>query len=197
MTFMNILESLKEGTHSLHVHLENHPRLQRVVREDLQRDDYKDLLTLLFGFYVPLEECLAGWMKDAAPVPGFEARRKAPLLLRDLQTLGSPVTSPAGVPHCTHLPSVGSLSEALGCLYVLEGATLGGKVVAKCLKRSLNLDASNGAAFYHGYGPETGPMWRSFGDLLTASAARTELTAAPTIEAARETFKALDDWLSL
>jgi heme oxygenase len=195
---MNILESLKVGTHSLHLQLENHPRLQRVVREDLQLDDYQELLTLLLGYYVPFEEKLAGWMKDARPAFDFdfEARRKVPLLLRDLQTLGRPVSEPADVPHCTNLPSIDSPSRVLGCLYALEGATLGGKVVAKCLKRSLNLDADGGASFYHGYGPDTGPMWHSFSALLTACIAREDIEAAPMIEAARETFSSLDDWLS-
>ena len=50
----------------------------------------------------------------------------------------------------------------MGCLYVLEGATLGGVVIRRHPEQKLRLGPDNGAAFFHAYGPDTGRRWREF-----------------------------------
>ncbi len=56
-------------------------------------------------------------------------------------------------------PSLGGVAAGLGALYVVEGATLGGRVIARHLARSLALGPADGAAFFAGYGDRTGAMW--------------------------------------
>ena len=57
-------------------------------------------------------------------------------------------------------PEPSCVAEALGMLYVVEGATLGGNVILKRLR-------DNGAvrpefAFLHPYGSQSGRMWKRF-----------------------------------
>lgn len=57
-------------------------------------------------------------------------------------------------------PEPRSTAEALGMLYVLEGSTLGGRLILRAL-RERGVDVS-GLAFLDPYGAETGARWRSF-----------------------------------
>jgi heme oxygenase len=57
-------------------------------------------------------------------------------------------------------PDIRTRAEALGAFYVLEGSSLGGRVILKELKsRGASL---TGLGFLDPYGPDTGQRWRSF-----------------------------------
>ena len=157
---------------------------------------YTDLLQKLFGFYKPLEErivALPGWHN--LPVE-LERRQKAPLLARDLLWLK--VTQPqlSQLTSCERLPEVKSVTEALGCLYVLEGATLGGQIISRHLKKNLALDEDRGCAFFYSYGDAVGLMWKSFRETLTSHCSRRGRTEEEQlVKSACETFVSLDYWL--
>lgn len=57
------------------------------------------------------------------------------------------------------------------------------------------LAAANGAAFFNGYGSETGAMWRAFGDMLRRYAA-SGMEDGLILQGAVETFAALEVWLA-
>ena len=126
-------------------------------------DAYRDLLERLHGFYDPLEERLAPW---AETVPGleFRARRKTPLLVADLHALaGHPG------PVASALPAVDTPARALGVIYVLEGATLGGKLIARDARQRLGVTPETGAAFFAAYGSAAAARWRAFGTVVEAA----------------------------
>jgi len=50
----------------------------------------------------------------------------------------------------------------MGILYVIEGSTLGGRVIYKNIHQNLELDADSGAAYFSGYGELTEPLWKGF-----------------------------------
>jgi heme oxygenase len=54
-----------------------------------------------------------------------------------------------------------SLAYALGYCYVIEGSTLGGRVILKQVGPALKLD-NGGTQFFSGYGAETGKYWKDF-----------------------------------
>lgn len=57
-------------------------------------------------------------------------------------------------------PALGGVDEALGFAYVLEGATLGGRVIRK---RVAAAGASLvGLSFFDVYGPATADQWKRF-----------------------------------
>ncbi len=189
-----ILDELKRRTRAQHERIEQRVPL---LREDLSRSEYRNLLSRWLGFYLPLEAALAqvrGW--DGVAELDRESRRKVPLLQADLRFLGAAAAPSAGCAAPADLPCVGTLPRALGCMYVTEGATLGGAIIARHLARTLGVTPATGCAFYGGYGPRTGPMWKAFGATLEAYALAHPAAAADIIDAACETFVQLDRWLS-
>jgi heme oxygenase len=110
-------------------------------------------LESFYGFYLPLEERLA----NAAL--GFELRHRSPLLSRDLIALGATPYQLEEVARCPDLPRLHTVAEAAGCLYVVEGAALGGQVIAKAIERHLGIGADAGASFFFGDGPDTAARW--------------------------------------
>lgn len=164
-----------------------------LLRPDFSRQDYHALLRRFYGYYLPLEQRLleAGhWREMGLDYP---QRRKIPALEGDLACFGETGSTLAALPRCGVLPEIGSLAGTMGCLYVLEGATLGGQIISKHLSGNLQLSPETGSAFFAGYGAETGPRWKAFGEIFTAAAKPGEEEAI--IAAANRTFSTLADWL--
>jgi heme oxygenase (biliverdin-IX-beta and delta-forming) len=149
---------------------------------------YRLRIEQFYGFYAPIEDRLGALGAFAAPGTGPE--RKAPLLLADLLVLG--VAAPS-LPQCQALPDLTGAAEMLGCLYVLEGATLGGQVIARRLRDTLGIGPASGASFFHGHGEETGARWRAFTAVLAASG-RDEVHQDAMVRSAIGTFRALRLW---
>ena len=169
-----------------------------LVSPHLTREVYRKRLEQFYGFYLPLEERLAERLAER-PHAGEEwgrwgldlnARRKVPLLEADLRVLG---TAPDRLPRCADLPPLPSLAAVFGCLYVLEGATLGGQVISRHVRGRLGIYPENGGRFFAGYGPEVGARWREFGGALERYAVAPHLQEA-VIQSARATFVAFTDW---
>jgi heme oxygenase (biliverdin-IX-beta and delta-forming) len=58
----------------------------------------------------------------------------------------------------------------LGCLYVLEGATMGGRMITRHLQATFGITPDAGGRFFDGYGADTGKMWQSTRQLLVRGA---------------------------
>lgn len=58
--------------------------------------------------------------------------------------------------------SLASAGYVLGGLYVVEGATLGGAIVAKRVAQRLGLTSGQGCAYFSSYGADTGRRWSEF-----------------------------------
>jgi len=164
-----------------------------LTSETLTLDAYRRTLERSYGFYSPLEAGLAevgGWKERGLDLT---ERRKAPLLEADLRALGA--ADPTAVPVCTDLPPHGTLSAAFGCLYVMEGATLGGQVISKAVAKSLGLMPETGGRFFHSYGDRTGPMWQAFRTAISTFVV-TVADQDEAVAAAKATFQTLHRWLS-
>ena len=186
-----IMAQLREQTRAYHAQLESHSDL-------LQRmnalSDYRQMLERFYGIYAPLESQLTEVFQQCPTAFDFEKRRKSALLAADLRMLGVPEERLHCLPRISYLPAVSTLPQAYGCLYVLEGATLGGQILSRRLNQALGLDASNGAAFLNSYGNQIGRMWREFGDAVTAYAALHD-EDDQIVSGACATFAAFTDWL--
>ena len=79
-------------------------------------------------------------------------------------------------------------SGAIGALYVLEGARLGGKLLARRVEAELGLTAEHGASYLNGDGADTGRRWRQFLAALEERLVSAE-DLARAIAAARMTFR--------
>ena len=150
----------------------------------------------MYGFYKPLEAALAPWKSFvwSESESASAGREKTPLLMRDLCALSAGDALEA-IPLCPETPRLETLAQALGCLYVLEGATLGGQIIGRHLQTVHGIGPDNGAAFFGGYGPETGRRWKDFGQVITRHAEREDCPAEQIIAAARETFSRYEAWV--
>jgi heme oxygenase len=183
-----ILGCLKDGTAAQHEALERRVDLANRLRDPAT---YAGLLGRFYGFYAPLEAALGRVGGYESVGLDFAERRKAALLRRDLIALGR---DPDGFP-LRPTPAVGSLASALGTLYVLEGATLGGRFITATVAARLGLTPDRGCGFFASYGARVGAMWAAFRAALVAYATGEEVETE-VVAAANDTFDALDRWLA-
>jgi heme oxygenase len=187
-----ILTRLSEATGHFHDAME---RRLPLFHDAFTRDYYRGLLGRFLGFYSPWEERLLAQPWPPAWEFEFGKRRKIPLLIQDLTALGLVPAELAQLPRCEGLPQITTQAQALGCWYVLEGATLGNQVIARHLRAKLSFTPETGLAYFHGYGPETGARWQAFTAILRTAAAA--LAADDEIVAtARQTQATWDLWLA-
>ena len=184
-----IMTALKECTRALHEQIEMHVCLLDRLNS---LDSYRMLLERFLGYYEPIELKLR--MLSFAELD-FSSRRKTEKLKADLSDLGLSSRNLAALPRCEDLPDLNNSVQALGCLYVLEGATLGGQIIARELRARFGLDDNHGAAFFSGYGAETGMRWKEFGATVNNCVSIQE-TEEFAIESARDTFITLDRWIA-
>jgi heme oxygenase len=160
-----ILAKLKEATKTQHEELET---VVDIMNQMFSRADYRTLLGKFYRFYSAVEPKLP--VAELAEVGlNFEARRKTPLLEKDLKELGV-LERVRGTAEFAGVPGLDTVSKAFGSLYVMEGATLGGQLITRHLKQHLDITPETGGAFFNSYGAEVGPMWKQFGGVLTAYA---------------------------
>ena len=188
-----ILERLKHETHAAHMRLEASVDLPRRLRSP---ESYRDLLARFYGFYAPLEPRILARAEWAAHDFPIAPRAKVPALERDLMALGYTPEALAGLPRCTELPALASFPAALGALYVLEGATLGGQVISRAVRGQLGYTPETGCAFFASYGRELGPMWQAFRAFLTNVELEQPASADAIVVGAHATFAAFGAWIA-
>ncbi len=173
-----------------------HQRMEKRIDVKARFSDaglYCDHLARMWGFCAALESLLDP-ASVVAVLPDYGSRHKLDSLTRDLLVLGMPLEDIGRLPRCADLPAVPDQCAALGCLYVIEGATLGGRTILPLVERNLGFTAAQGAAFLASYGEGVGEMWRRFGAALEACCS-TAARRDGAIAAAVGTFAALEGWL--
>jgi heme oxygenase (biliverdin-IX-beta and delta-forming) len=174
----------------------HHQRLEKRLDVKRRFSDliaYRAHLERMWGFCGVLEERVAPLLSPAL-LTDYPLRRKRPLLERDLEFLGMPPQAIERLPGCGSLPFCTDAASAFGCLYVLEGATLGGRTLAPLVLDRLKLTDRQGASFLASYGDHTPQMWQSFILALEAGCNDPE-GQARAAAAASATFAALEEWL--
>jgi len=184
---MTLLERLKAETKSAHDRIESAMALDRRIAS---RDGYRHLLIRFYGFHSAWEQAAGAMAPDKA---FFESRSKTGLLIRDLEALGLNRGDIIRLPQCHPLMPLPSPAAVLGSMYVVEGSTLGGAIIAREVERRLGLGPETGGAYFGSYGRHIGIMWRQFGArLLEASSPEADDVI---VETAQKTFAVMHDWL--
>ncbi|GAC1394817.1 MAG: biliverdin-producing heme oxygenase [Polyangiales bacterium] len=183
------MQRLREATRVAHDRIEKSLPL---LDPSLTTATYLRVLQAFHGFYAPLEPRLSRAVAGSGLPFTLEDRTKVPLLSADLGALGMTAADVEALPRCADLPRVSSASQALGVLYVVEGATLGGRIILRHLRGALELDAARGAAFFAGYGERTGEMWTRFSRHVDESPS---IDTERVVGAAVETFDKLRSWI--
>jgi heme oxygenase len=185
-----ILENIKIQTLENHKLLEKSQLMLPIMNGTLVLKNYLRILNIFYGYFSPLERTIEKFKDMETYLPDFHTRRKSDLLLADLNLL----TQLPNISVCKDLPQISSLSQAFGCLYVMEGSTLGGRVISGIVNDRLNINASTGASFFNGYGADTGNKWKKFQEALSAYSNDNQ-KEEEIIAAANDTFIKFKDWI--
>jgi heme oxygenase len=184
----SVLETLRGATSASHRNLE---ALQpRLLAGDITRAEYSRTLERMYGIYEPLGQALLA--HDFAREWGVRMAERTELLRRELLDLGLMQANLAGLTRCRRLPPLDTPDRALGCAYVFEGSTLGGRVICKHLSRVFADRAAVPLRFFAGDGARTADNWRRFCGVLNDAAGDVDEVCA----AACAAFDAMAAWLS-
>lgn len=151
-----------------------------------ERDHYRLLLAGLRDAYGVIERELTRHAAQLARVAYDLAHRtKLCWLDQDLTALSG---STPRAPQTSF--TLFNASAAFGAVYVVEGATLGGQVIARQVIPALAISPENGCRFFTGYGADTGERWRETRDAIAAhlASAAAPDAAAEIVAGARMTF---------
>lgn len=175
---MDLLTRLKIDTRPRHQQTETVLYADKLMAGTLTHNEYVQLLIIHYRFHQALETAIANQARFFADYEA-DARRKTPWLVTDLQQ--AEVNLPAPAPG---LFTDWTTYQLLGALYVAEGSTLGGRVIAGALRRTPGLGGLT-SRFFGGYGEQTGPLWKLFGAWLIQ---RADNHDEEIVEAANRTF---------
>ncbi|MFD3443561.1 biliverdin-producing heme oxygenase [Microbacteriaceae bacterium 4G12] len=174
---------LRRETASLHAQVEAATGLPGSVRD---RGQYVALLQRLHGFHSAVESRLgqADWAEhwDRLGID-LASHGRAGLLAQDLDALGAPAPRPA-----EHLRGIDSFPCALGCLYVTEGSSLGGRIIGPAIRSTVG-DVPTG--FFESSGRQHPSPWRTVTRALRRFGDE-DGDAAAVVQGARHTFLAFE-----
>ena len=152
---------LRTETSPAHEALENLAISKAIVSPAVREKDYVDYLSLMANVVHDAETNIFPTVKDV--IPDLDCRRKLPTILDDLAFHGAEKTA-----FTTVFRADENLTEAfaVGVVYVMEGSSLGGRMILKNLDKSLGLNSERGSRYFTGYGAQTGFRWKSFMEWL-------------------------------
>lgn len=159
----------------------------------MSRTHYRGLLERFFGIYSVLEPRvlrtpgLSLWLEDVAE------RQRLPALIADLRLLNSNLDS---LPLCCHLPRLENLADAFGCLYVLEGSTLGAQVISQRVQANLGFTVDQGCTFFAGANQDVRTKWAGFTEAIQRFADADAQGCSAMVETAKRTFETFIAWFS-
>ena len=183
-------QRLRRETATLHQRLESQLGL---LEPQLSIYRYRQVLETFYGFYDPVEAGLARLAATGSHL-SFPLRTRSRLIEADLVALGLSAPDLAELPRCSETPRLECSENLAGCLYVLEGACLGGQTIAPMLQRQLGVAGGSGASFFVGDGDGTSARWRivlTWLEGLASAGARSEQIVA----SACECFLTLSRWV--
>lgn len=183
-TSCGILPKLKLQTRAAHSDLECSLQL---LSPPIEQRRFVAVLERFYGFHASWEAHVARFQEFC---PMLRERSRLGHLSRDLKALGSDISRLA-VCEQTQTLAV-TKAAALGSLYVLEGSTLGGRVITTAISGASWLPA-HGLSYFDPYGRETGAMWRIFKQWFEAQVIGH--SERDIINGAQSTFSVLRSWL--
>lgn len=160
----SFLENLRSKTSQSHVGLEDLPISKSIMNPHVTNEEYALYLDLMHDVVKDAEENIFPMVFDI--ITDNANRVKNHLLDNDIKALGHTKTNSdakplsSGIENLTH-------AFALGIFYVLEGSTLGGRVIYKNINTALGHNLESGASYFGGYGGQTGSQWKTFLGMMT------------------------------
>ena len=156
-------KALRDGTHAVHVELNQHPLLAGITKTDYPLENYRTVLLAYFYFYCAVEAAIDSGIKNLGSTFDYEPRRKLGWIRKDLAHFGiDPIAGNIDSDISVSQLKFDSIAELVGALYTVEGSSLGGQVISRHIAATHNLTLNNGARFFHGYGENIPLYWEQF-----------------------------------
>lgn len=185
-----LLRLLRLETAEEHARLEAHELVRPLQSAGLDEPAYARFLRVFHGYYEALEGRLEPALRDfGSHLPnGYRYVARRPALAGDLEDLDVPLSGGRS-PH-PRLPEMNGPAELLGVLYVVEGSTLGGRVLAPRITQQLALVPGRATRYLHLYETADWPILRRWLETTQPGADFSAIGAA-----ARDTFRTLREYL--
>lgn len=170
---------------------EAHDVLDRTLdlfERPLTLTQYGRLLGRFRGVHLTIEPLLARQLGPAL----LKGRSKLPAIEHDLRACGFTLEAIHALPRCDLLPPIDTAAAALAALYVIEGSTLGGRLIARSVGENTSIPR-DACRYFDIYGDLTGTRWRAVCDALDQCSDPNE--QAQTVAAAIAIFDSLRRWL--
>lgn len=148
---------MRAETRELHRQLDHHHILKPLLSTDVTLAQYQRALLALHAVTAPAENSIGKYLENCSLPMDYAPHRREPDLLRDLEYFGLPPARPAW-----DGPPIDSTGALIGCLYVLEGSTKGGRLIFNRLNERLGVEARMGGRFFSGYGRPGEELWLEF-----------------------------------
>ena len=172
--------ALRTATHDIHERMHRHPALSRLAAGTIGCDEYRRVLARSYGFYAMVE-----------PVLGLSGKL-TDCIVQDLVEMGMTPAAIYALPRCAPLAIGPGYAALIGARYVLLGASLGGKVMARAMAGRIGGDAAVPVRFLTGMGEND---WKVFAagleENLPDAGSRTQAATAATAM-----FAAYEDWMA-
>ncbi|WP_428312525.1 biliverdin-producing heme oxygenase [Hydrocarboniphaga sp.] len=174
----------------------DHGRLERqldLMSDSLTASRYRQVLQAFYGYVEAYEQQL---LRDAPKNLSalIAPRLRASMLRQDLLALGLNTNEIDALPRAGDLPATDTLPSLFGCLYVMEGSTLGGRIIGPRLERQLGLHDGLGYSYFLGHGADTGRMWSAFREAMDQALGDARHDEA--VAAAGAMFRSLTQWFA-
>lgn len=156
---MLISDFLKAETRHLHDLTEAKFNSERLFIGDFSKEDYTRLLLHNHALLSAFESSIFNKIEEGPTAElNLNNRKKLALVEADLQHLN--IIAPLQSSH-----PIETSAEAWGLLYVMEGATIGGTMMAKQLS-SLPEFQDFPFHYFRIYGDKTGSKWKKFKEII-------------------------------
>jgi heme oxygenase (biliverdin-IX-beta and delta-forming) len=186
--------ALRRATAGVHDEIERLPLMSRLTSETATLDDYRRYLRAIVAIHAPLEQALYARLDDTTR-DRLGITPKLPALLADMEAQGLTFNMAA----LAFMPGpvlLDDLSATVGGLYVLEGATLGGRTIARHLRRLIG-EPLGATRFLDFHGQHTSAAWKGFTSGLNALNAQQTLVPDRVIAGALAVFAYVHKHLEL
>ncbi|AZR32693.1 biliverdin-producing heme oxygenase [Xanthomonas vasicola] len=145
--------ALRHATQDAHRLVEAVPLMQALGQGQIDSAAYAQILRRHHGLLAGFEAQLSDWLTTLVG-NGWHYRRRVPALREDLRALGQQPDLPVA------LPSVADDAARWGMLYVIEGSQLGGRMIARSVRKQQ--PALAGALRYFELADDDPAGWRRF-----------------------------------
>ena len=182
-------EQIKKETKRCHDRIEATPLAQVLACGSVGNAAYAAYLLGLAGIHTDIEEAASGFGEWSDYGITIAEHFRLPLLMDDLEALGSRPRQEEGA------DSVGrawDFPTAVGAMYVLEGSTMGGQILAKRLMHVRGPSGAEATAYFQGHREMAMPRWQKFAMFLDAYGQQHPDAAGRVIEGAKQTYARIE-----